>query len=185
MNSSRCKVKSADLIVILLNYRRTARHGLIYSPRNVFSLKIFTDNDEISKDLKFWCRIFTKAICSVTPTECIDRLQPAEVALRAHLLQIISEFPEDTQNYMKSWTPNIPILQNWNLFAREMQLYLPSPEDFMLAPTNLMNNCRQFILKGSEDGLLKDKSILDDLGEVFNNSAELLKLGRIHAYLRY
>lgn len=172
-------LKSADCMITLL-IRRARRHGFLYSPKNAFSFNIVTDEEDISRDLKCWCRIFTKAICSVTPPESVNRLQAAEETLRAHVLSLFDKFPEDTREYMESWKYFVPILQNWNLFAREMQIYVPSPERFMLVPVEIMKKLRKLMSEAYKKGHLKDRSMLDALDRVFHNSAELLATCRYH-----
>lgn len=88
--------------------------------------------------LKSFVRIFTNSPCAMEPSHCLTKLEHLEDVLRDHLLQQTSKFSPSTVEFMLSWG-DAPMLGHWNLFAKEMQLYLPDPKQFISVPVSTIN----------------------------------------------
>lgn len=94
---------------------------------------MFSDSAQTAIDLKWWIRIFMNGISSIKPSECIKFFERFETLFKDHLLGQADSLPQPTVEDMKSWA-NRPMLQHWNLYALELQLFYPNPTEFYVLP---------------------------------------------------
>ncbi|XP_035706611.1 uncharacterized protein LOC118435191 [Folsomia candida] len=143
---------------------RTSRYGVSYAPKLSCNLHLVTkeklnqeeregESEEEKEEeeeggqkniiffLKSFCRIFTNSVCALEPSESLDKLQHLEPLLKNHLLLQASNFDRGTVEFMNSWG-EAPMLGHWNLYAKELQLYLPNPAEFISIPIATINKIR-------------------------------------------
>ncbi|XP_035708871.1 uncharacterized protein LOC118436040 [Folsomia candida] len=147
--------------------RRTFKYGVMYAPTLGYDLHLYTNDEEIVLLLKWWCRIFMGAICSLEPSECISKLQYIEEKLKYHLLKFADVLPPSTVEYMQSWGTT-PMKDHWNLFAIELQLYQKNPKEVVPVPMATINKIMD-ALKLNPDA----KPIIEELFTLIDSASAL------------
>lgn len=149
-------------------FRRVQKYGVTYSPTEARSLKLATDEDDLAALLKSFCRIFMNPISSVKPSECLVTLASFEDILKDHLLQQRQFLPSSTVKYMESWKDG-PMISHWNLYAMEMQLPHPNPQNFISVPMSTFRKMKKFLIR-DENAM----DLVDEMDACKESAAALL-----------
>lgn len=107
-------------------------------------------------------------ISSVKPSECLVTLASFEDILKDHLLQQRQFLPSSTVKYMESWKDG-PMISHWNLYAMEMQLPHPNPQNFISVPMSTFRKMKKFLIR-DENAM----DLVDEMDACKESAAALL-----------